>query len=118
MSQTIEGVTSTSKYDRNRLHSTTTAGVTSTYNYDPLGRLDTVSVGGERAQKYYYDGFDRTAKTTAGVGANAKSTTYVYDPFDRPVSQTAAGKTTRSTAGSSEPAGGVGRRPTIRTIST
>ncbi|MEU5722817.1 DNRLRE domain-containing protein [Micromonospora sp. NPDC047738] len=94
VSQTIEGVTSTSKYDRNRLHSTTTAGVTSTYNYDPLGRLDTVSVGGQRAQKYYYDGFDRTAKTTAGVGANAKSTTYVYDPFDRTVSQTAAGKTT------------------------
>ncbi|MFJ8582046.1 DNRLRE domain-containing protein [Micromonospora sp. NPDC093277] len=94
VSQTVEGVTSTSKFDRNRLHSTTTAGVTSTYNYDPLGRLDTVSVGGERAQKYYYDGFDRTAKTTAGVGANAKSTTYVYDPFDRTVSQTTAGKTT------------------------
>ncbi|MFE9653200.1 DNRLRE domain-containing protein [Micromonospora sp. NPDC006431] len=94
VSQTIENVTSTSKYDRNRLHSTTTAGVTSTYNYDPLGRLDTVSVGGERAQKYYYDGFDRTAKTVAGVGANAKSTTYVYDPFDRTVSRTAAGKTT------------------------
>ncbi|MFD6716865.1 DNRLRE domain-containing protein [Micromonospora chalcea] len=94
VSQTVGGTTSTSKYDRNRLHSTTTAGVTSTYNYDPLGRLDTVSVGGQRAQKYYYDGFDRTAKTTAGVGANAKSTTYVYDPFDRTVSQTTAGKTT------------------------
>ncbi|MFE9207576.1 polymorphic toxin-type HINT domain-containing protein [Micromonospora sp. NPDC007230] len=94
VSQTIGGTTSTSKYDRNRLHSTTTVGVTSTYNYDPLGRLDTVSVGGERAQKYYYDGFDRTAKTTAGVGANAKSTSYVYDPFDRTVSKTTAGKTT------------------------
>ncbi|MFR9780772.1 polymorphic toxin-type HINT domain-containing protein, partial [Micromonospora sp. MS34] len=94
VAQTIEGVTSTSKFDRNRLHSTTTAGVTSTYNYDPLGRLDTVSIGGQRAQKYYYDGFDRTAKTTAGIGSTAKSTTYVYDPFDRTVSQTAAGKTT------------------------
>ncbi|MEU4681427.1 DNRLRE domain-containing protein [Micromonospora sp. NPDC023737] len=94
VSQTVAGTTSTSKYDRNRLHSTTTAGVTSTYNYDPLGRLDTVSVGGQRAQKYYYDGFDRTAKTTAGIGATAKSTTYVYDPFDRTVSQTSDGKTT------------------------
>ncbi|MEU8299831.1 DNRLRE domain-containing protein [Micromonospora sp. NPDC048909] len=94
VSQTVDGTTSTSKYDRNRLHSTSSGGVTSTYNYDPLGRLDTVSVGGERAQKYYYDGFDRTAKTTAGIGANAKSTTYVYDPFDRTVSQTTAGKTT------------------------
>ncbi|MEU4770963.1 DNRLRE domain-containing protein [Micromonospora sp. NPDC023644] len=94
VSQTIGGATSTSKYDRNRLHSSTAGGVTSTYNYDPLGRLDTVSVGGQRAQKYYYDGFDRTAKTTAGIGATAKSTTYAYDPFDRTVSQTVGDKTT------------------------
>ncbi|MCW3845516.1 hypothetical protein ONA70_36190, partial [Micromonospora yasonensis] len=97
VSQTVGGATTTSKYDRNRLHSTTTAGVTSTYNYDPLGRLDTVSVGGQRAQKYYYDGFDRTAKTTAGIGSAAKSTTYVYDPFDRTVSQTTGSKTTAFT---------------------
>ncbi|NUT32082.1 MAG: DNRLRE domain-containing protein [Hamadaea sp.] len=95
--QTIGGGTSTSKYDRDRLHSTTSGGVTSTYNYDPLGRLDTVSVGGQRAQKYYYDGFDRKAKTTAGTGATAKSTTYAYDPFDRTVSQTTASKTTAFT---------------------
>jgi RHS repeat-associated protein len=88
---------STSKYDRNRLHSTVTDGVTSTYNYDPLGRLDTMSVGGQRAQKYYYDGFDRTKKTTSGIGATAKSTTYVYDPFDRTVSQTVGSKTTAFT---------------------
>jgi RHS repeat-associated protein len=97
VSQSVGGVQTTSKFDRNRLHSTTSAGVTSTYNYDPLGRLDTVSVGGQRAQKYYYDGFDRTAKTTAGTGAAAKSTTYVYDPFDRTSSQTADGKTTAFT---------------------
>ncbi|MGN9892070.1 golvesin C-terminal-like domain-containing protein [Micromonospora sp. L31] len=97
VAQTIEGATSTSKYDRNRLHSTTSGGVTSTYNYDPLGRLDTMSIGGQRAQKYYYDGFDRTAKTTAGIGATAKSTTYVYDPFDRTVSQTTGSKTTAFT---------------------
>ncbi|WIM97628.1 DNRLRE domain-containing protein [Actinoplanes oblitus] len=97
VAQTVGGVETRSRYDRNRLHSTTTAGVTSTYNYDPLGRLDTVSVGGQRAEKYYYDGFDRTAKTTAGTGTGAKSTTYVYDPFDRTVSQTADGKTTAFT---------------------
>jgi RHS repeat-associated protein len=97
VAQTIKDAESTSKYDRNRLHSTTSGGVTSTYNYDPLGRLDTVSVGGERAQKHYYDGFDRTAKTTAGVGATAKSTTYAYDPFDRTVSQTTGSKTTAFT---------------------
>ncbi|MEU4564706.1 DNRLRE domain-containing protein [Actinoplanes sp. NPDC023936] len=95
--QTIDDVTTTNKYDRNRLHSSTTVGITSTYNYDPLGRLDTVSMLGERAEKHYYDGFDRTAKTTAGTGAAAKSTTYVYDPFDRTVSQTADGKTTAFT---------------------
>ncbi|XVV09159.1 DNRLRE domain-containing protein [Actinoplanes sp. CA-131856] len=90
VSQTVDSVETRSRYDRNRLHSTTAAGVTSTYNYDPLGRLDTVSVGGERAQKYHYDGFDRTAKVTAGT----ESATYAYDPFDRTTSQTADGKTT------------------------
>jgi YD repeat-containing protein len=53
--------------------------VTSTYNYDPIGRLDTVSLLGQRSQKYYYDGFDRTAKEIAGLGADAKTTTYVYE---------------------------------------
>jgi RHS repeat-associated protein len=97
VSQNVAGTVTNNVYDRNRLHSSTTSGVTSTYNYDPLGRLDTVSVGGQRAQKYYYDGFDRTAKTTAGIGASAKSTTYVYDPFDRTVSQTVGSKTTAFT---------------------
>jgi RHS repeat-associated protein len=95
--QEVGGVRTTNKYDRNRLQSSTTNGVTSTYNYDPLGRLDTVTMLGERAQKYYYDGFDRTAKTTTGTGSTAKSTTYVYDPFDRTVSKTAAGKKTEFT---------------------
>ena len=97
VSQEVQNAVTNNVYDRNRLHRSTTAGVTSTYNYDPLGRLDTVSVGGQRAQKYYYDGFDRTAKVTAGTGATAKSTSYVYDPFDRTASQTVAGKTTAFT---------------------
>ncbi|RKR87797.1 intein/RHS repeat-associated protein [Micromonospora pisi] len=97
VAQTVDGSTATNRYDRNRLHSATSSGVTSTYNYDPLGRLDTVSIGGQRAQKYYYDGFDRTAKTTAGTGATAKSTTYVYDPFDRTTSRTVGSKTTAFT---------------------
>ncbi|HEX6683897.1 MAG TPA: polymorphic toxin-type HINT domain-containing protein [Candidatus Limnocylindrales bacterium] len=95
--QTVDSVRTTNKYDRNRLHSSTAAGITSTYNYDPLGRLDTVTMLGERTQKYYYDGFDRTAKVTAGIGAAAKTTTYVYDPFDRTVSQAEGDKTTTFT---------------------
>ncbi|WP_328472180.1 DNRLRE domain-containing protein [Actinoplanes sp. NBC_00393] len=94
VSQTVGGATTANRYDRNRLHSSTTDGVTSTFNYDPLGRLDTLSVGGQRAEKYHYDGFDRTAKSTSGFGSEAKSTTFAYDPFDRTVSQTSAGKTT------------------------
>lgn len=96
--QTLDGITTTQRYDRNRLMSASADGVSSTYNYDPLGRLDTVTIGGETSQKYYYDGFDRTAKTRAGSGASAVTTTYVYDPFDRTVSQTTAGAESKTTA--------------------
>lgn len=96
--QTVDGVTTTQRYDRNRLLSATTNGVTSTYNYDPLGRLDTVSSGGQTAQKYYYDGFDRTAKVRAGTGASAVTTSYVYDPFDRTVSETTSGAESKTKA--------------------
>jgi RHS repeat-associated protein len=96
--QTLDGVTTTQRYDRNRLLSATAQGVTSTYNYDPLGRLDTVSTGGQTAEKYYYDGFDRTAKVRAGSGAAAVTTSYVFDPFDRTVSQTTSGAESKTTA--------------------
>lgn len=96
--QSVGGATTSQRYDRNRLLSTTTSGVTSTYNYDPLGRLDTVSVGGQTQQKYYYDGFDRTVKTRAGSGASAVTTSYAFDPFDRTVSQTTTGTEGRTTA--------------------
>ncbi|MFF2405271.1 hypothetical protein [Streptomyces sp. NPDC058092] len=89
--QTVGGVTSTSTYDRNRLLKTSAGGVASTYNYDPLGRLDTVSSNGSVQQKNTYDGFDRIAKSTAGTGTSAKSTSYVYDAFDRTVSETTSG---------------------------
>ncbi|MFG3002426.1 golvesin C-terminal-like domain-containing protein [Streptomyces calvus] len=96
--QTVDGATTTQRYDRNRLLSATTNGVTATYNYDPLGRLDTVSAGGQTSEKYYYDGFDRTVKVRAGVGDAAVTTSYVFDPFDRTVSQTTTGTEGRTTA--------------------
>ncbi|MFF3290685.1 DNRLRE domain-containing protein [Streptomyces sp. NPDC003023] len=96
--QTVEGSTTTHRYDRNRLLSSSAGGVTSTYNYDPLGRLDTVSTGGQTSQKHYYDGFDRTVKTRAGSGASAVTTTYVFDPFDRTVSQSTSGTEPKTTA--------------------
>ncbi|MER6347880.1 golvesin C-terminal-like domain-containing protein [Streptomyces sp. NPDC001595] len=96
--QTVDDITTTQRYDRNRLLSATTNGVTATYNYDPLGRLDTVSSGGQTTQKYYYDGFDRTAKVRAGTGAAAVTTSYTYDPFDRTVTTTDSGAESKTTA--------------------
>ncbi|MGW0998330.1 golvesin C-terminal-like domain-containing protein [Streptomyces sp. NPDC002523] len=96
--QTVEGTTMSHRYDRNRLLSSSSDGITSTYNYDPLGRLDTVSTGGQTDEKYYYDGFDRTVKARAGTGAAAVTTSYVFDPFDRTVSQTTSGAESKTTA--------------------
>ncbi|MFF3350618.1 DNRLRE domain-containing protein [Streptomyces sp. NPDC002779] len=96
--QKVDGVTTTQRYDRNRLLSASQSGATSTYNYDPLGRLDTVSTGGQTAEKYTYDGFDRTVKVRSGVGATAQTTSYVFDPFDRTVSQTTSGDKGKTTA--------------------
>ncbi|MER7107911.1 golvesin C-terminal-like domain-containing protein [Streptomyces sp. NPDC000229] len=95
--QSVGGVTTTNRFDRNRLLSSTAAGITSTYNYDPLGRLDTVSAGGQTVEKYYYDGFDRTVKTRTGTGASASTTTYTFDPFDRTVSQSTSGTDPKTT---------------------
>lgn len=96
--QTVDGTTTTQRYDRNRLLSASAEGVSSTYNYDPLGRLDTVSIGGQTAQKYTYDGFDRQVKARAGSGAASVSTSYTYDPFDRTVSQVTSGAESKTTA--------------------
>ncbi|WP_338694773.1 DNRLRE domain-containing protein [Streptomyces sp. Q6] len=98
VAQTVDGTTTTQRYDRNRLLSASSGGVTSTYNYDPLGRLDTVSTSGQTVEKHYYDGFDREAKVRQGVGASAVTTSYAYDPFDRTVSQTTSGDQGKTTA--------------------
>lgn len=85
--QTVDDTTTTHRYDRNRLLTSTADGASSTYNYDPLGRLDTVSFGGETIQKYRYDGFDRPESITAGSGDAAKTTRLTYDAFDRTVKE-------------------------------
>ncbi|MEE1834562.1 golvesin C-terminal-like domain-containing protein [Streptomyces sp. SP17KL33] len=85
--QTVDDTTTTHRYDRNRLLTSTADGASSTYNYDPLGRLDTVSFGGETIQKYRYDGFDRPESITSGTGDAARTTRMTYDAFDRTVKE-------------------------------
>ncbi|MFE9437474.1 polymorphic toxin-type HINT domain-containing protein [Streptomyces sp. NPDC006602] len=85
--QNVDDTTTTHRYDRNRLLTSTADGAASTYNYDPLGRLDTVSFGGATIQKYRYDGFDRPESITAGSGDAAKTTRLTYDAFDRTVKE-------------------------------
>lgn len=84
ISQTIDGVTTTSSYDRNRLRSTTTAGVTSSYNYDPYGRLNTVTTAGQITERYRYDGFDRIIEKHTDGAVTRKT----YDPLDRTATKT------------------------------
>jgi YD repeat-containing protein len=89
ISQTLQGVTTTFGYDRNRLLTATAAGQTAAYNYDPFGRLDTVTAAGTVLERYRYDGFDRIAEHTKKTGSGATETTaYSYDPLDRTTSRT------------------------------
>ncbi|MFD1145582.1 DNRLRE domain-containing protein [Saccharothrix hoggarensis] len=87
--ETVEGKTTTSAYDRNRLVSSSSGGSTSTYNYDPLGRLDTVSSAGTILEKYTYDGFDRVAThRQTKPDKSSETTKYAYDPYDRTTART------------------------------
>jgi RHS repeat-associated protein len=89
VAQTIDDVTTTFTYDRNRLLSSTTAGVSSAYNYDPFGRLDTVTAAGQILERYRYDGFDRVAEHRKLQESGATATTrYGYDPMDRTTTRT------------------------------
>jgi RHS repeat-associated protein len=84
ITQTIDGVTTTSVYDRNRLQTTTIDGVTSAYNYDPFGRLNTITTAGQTTQRYLYDGFDRIIEQHTDGILTQKS----YDPLDRLATET------------------------------
>lgn len=95
--QTVDDTTTTHRYDRNRLLTSTADGASSTYNYDPLGRLDTVSFGGETIQKYRYDGFDRPESIRSGTGDTATTTRLTYDAFDRTVKETVDGDDPKTT---------------------
>ncbi|NEE04811.1 RHS repeat-associated core domain-containing protein, partial [Phytoactinopolyspora halotolerans] len=87
--QTVDGVTTSYTYDRNRLLYATTDGVRASYNYDPFGRIDTVTAAGEVIERYSYDGFDRVAEHTRMDDTGTTSTTsYSYDPLDRTASRT------------------------------
>jgi RHS repeat-associated protein len=87
--ETIEGKTTDSVYDRNRLVSSSSGGSTSTYNYDPLGRLDTVTSAGKTLEKYTYDGFDRVAAHRQLKSDNTTETTrFTHDPYDRTTART------------------------------
>jgi len=90
--QTVGGTTTTHRYDRNRLLTSTAEGVSSSYNYDPLGRLDTVSSGGDVMQKQDYDGFDRPSATTTGTGEAKKTKSLTYDAFDRTTREKTSGE--------------------------
>lgn len=87
--ETINDVTTTYNYDRNRLLASASGGVVGTYNYDPFGRINTVTVAGRVIERNKYDGFDRIiAKQAQGATGGLSSTHYIYDPLDRTSTKT------------------------------
>ncbi|MEV4709573.1 DNA/RNA non-specific endonuclease [Actinoplanes sp. NPDC049316] len=95
ISQTVGGVSTTFRYDRNRLQSSTTGGATSAFTFDPFGRQESVSRGGQVVSRNVYDGFDRVVESEdRDADGSMKKTTFAFDPLDRTVSKTADGETT------------------------
>jgi RHS repeat-associated protein len=88
-SQTVNGVSTTYNYDRNRLLSSISGGVATDYNYDPFGRLDMVASAGQVISRDTYDGFDRiVAHQELNASGSLDTTDYTYDPLGRQTSQT------------------------------
>ncbi|MFG2332776.1 RHS repeat-associated core domain-containing protein [Streptomyces sp. NPDC048604] len=96
--QTVDGRTTSFRYDRDRLISASASGATASYHYDPFGRLGRVTQAGRETEKYAYDGFDRLVRHHAPTGAGPQTslTEYTYDPLDRRVTTEAKGETTVS----------------------
>ncbi|MCL8015631.1 DNRLRE domain-containing protein [Streptomyces sp. AS02] len=95
ISQTVDNVTTSYDYDRNRLLSMTTPSTAFAYNYDPFGRLESVTSGAQVIERSVYDGFDHVVESQKMDETGAmKSTTYSFDPLDRTASKTADGRTT------------------------
>jgi RHS repeat-associated protein len=84
VSRTVDGQTTESVYDRNRLQTTVSGGVAASYNYDPFGRLDAVTGAGQVLERYVYDGFDRIVEEHDRGVVTRKT----YDPLDRTRSRT------------------------------
>jgi YD repeat-containing protein len=79
--QTVEGVTTSYTYDRNRLVSASAGGSTASYSYDTYGRLFGVRSGGQMLESWSYDGFDRVVTHHKRTDAGAiETSTYTYDP--------------------------------------
>ncbi|MGI5519790.1 DNRLRE domain-containing protein [Micromonospora sp. CA-259024] len=95
ISQSANGVSTTFRYDRNRLQTSTTDGAVSGFTYDPFGRQESVTRGGQVVSRSVYDGFDRVIESQQrDAGGTTKSTKYTFDPLDRTLSTAADGKTT------------------------
>ncbi|MFE0802559.1 DNRLRE domain-containing protein [Streptomyces sp. NPDC058812] len=95
ISQTVDGVSSTFSYDRNRAQSATVNGAVASYNYDPFGRLESITGGGKVVQRNTYDGFDHVVEHSELQADGSQAvTSYTFDPLDRTASKTASGKTT------------------------
>jgi RHS repeat-associated protein len=93
--QTVDGTTTDYGYNLGQLQTAASGGTTADYNYDPIGRLDTVTAGGQTIQSNTYDGFDNlTATSQLNTSTNSMDTTsYAYDSQNRVTSETTAAGT-------------------------